>query len=131
TDGTGYSRPAIPIATAISDDISGQADGTLVICVIGSDGTQWQEYTAATSHSWRKDTLAPTAPSIAINNGDSYTKNSSLSLALAVTDSDTGTEMYVTETASCSGGGTWESFACSKVWNLGNTNTTGAPVYVQ
>ena len=38
-------------------------------------------------------------------------------------------EIYVTNSAECSDGGSWESYATTKAWTLAQTNTT-ATVYV-
>ncbi len=60
-DGSGYSS-VIPIASPITDDISAAAEGTsFILCVVGinSAGTV-QDFGAATSTTWIKDTVAPT-----------------------------------------------------------------------
>jgi hypothetical protein len=72
------------------------------------------------------DTIAPTSTSIAINASE-YTNSTSATLNLAATGAS---QMYVTNTASCSSGGTWESYSTSKAWTLGQTNGV-ASVYVK
>ncbi|MBY0385350.1 hypothetical protein K2X05_09345 [bacterium] len=57
--------------------------------------------------------------SIYINNDDTYTNNTSVSLTI---ENNSATEMYVTNTKDCSSGGQWEPYATSKVWSLGETN---------
>jgi hypothetical protein len=79
--------------------------------------------TASITH----DNVAPVATSVAINSGASYTNNTSVSLALAATGAN---EMYVTQTAACTAGGTWETYSTSKSWTLLNSNTSNT-VYAQ
>ena len=74
------------------------------------------------------DTDPPTFPSIDILGGASYTNQSSVSLNLNVTDA---TEMYVTNTPTCSNGGSWESLSPTKAsWPLAQSNAT-ATVFVK
>lgn len=57
----GYSAD-VPSATAITDDISGLADGAVNLCVVGRDTAgNYQPYSAATAATWTKDTSAPVA----------------------------------------------------------------------
>jgi hypothetical protein len=72
------------------------------------------------------DTIAPTSTSIAINSSE-YTSSTSVTLNLAATGAS---EMYVTNTATCSSGGTWESYTTSKAWTLGQSDAV-ATVYVK
>ncbi|NDG27182.1 MAG: hypothetical protein EB120_08410 [Proteobacteria bacterium] len=65
--------------------------------------------------------------SISINAGAAYTNSSSVTLTL---DGDDATQMYVTNTAGCESGGTWEAYSTTKSWTLGQTNAT-ATVYVR
>ena len=71
--------------------------------------------------------MPETAVAVSINSGAAITATSDVSLGLTAAGA---TAMYVTNTAECSGGGAWESFAASKSWILGQTNTT-ATVYVK
>lgn len=57
--------------------------------------------------------------SIYINNDETYTNNTTVSLTI---ENNSATEMYVTNTKDCSSGGQWEPYATSKVWSLGETN---------
>jgi hypothetical protein len=70
-----------------------------------------------------------TAPNglISINSGAAYTNSSSVLLTL---DGDDAVQMYVTNTAGCESGGTWEAYSTTKSWTLGQTNAT-ATVYVR
>jgi|GEM_PF-3039010 len=77
-----------------------------------------------------RDTRAPGSPLVSINGGTATTTNTSVTLSLSATDA---TEVYVTNTSRCAGGGTWESFSNSnatKNWTLGQTNSV-ATVYVK
>jgi hypothetical protein len=73
------------------------------------------------------DNTAPTSTSISIAAGATFTTTTSITLTLAATGAS---EMYVTNTATCSSGGAWESYATSKAWTLGQTNSV-ATVYVK
>ena len=52
---------AVTQATAITDDISSLADGTVTLCVAGSTDNSTFDTTNPTTASWTKDTAAPTA----------------------------------------------------------------------
>ncbi|MFK7872153.1 MAG: RCC1 domain-containing protein [Oligoflexales bacterium] len=70
----------------------------------------------------------PTAPTISINSDATYTKNDPVVLTLGATGAS---EMYITNSGSCSDGGSWESYVTSKSgWALGQTNAT-TTVYVK
>lgn len=62
---------------------------------------------------------APVATSIAIKSGDPFTNSSSVSLTLSAVNASS---MYITNTAGCGSGGTWENYATTKAWTLGQTN---------
>jgi hypothetical protein len=66
-----------------------------------------------------KDTAAPVASTISINGGSSYTNSLSATLTLAATGA---TQMYITQTAGCSSGGSWSAYATSSPWTLLNAN---------
>lgn len=73
------------------------------------------------------DNTAPTSTSVAIAAGAAYTNSTSVTLNLIATGA---TQMYITNTAACSAGGIWETYANAKVWALGQTNAS-ATVYVK
>lgn len=80
-----------------------------------------------TSDGWLVDVSPPVANSIAINSGASYTNTLLVNLTLSATDA---TSMYVTNTAGCLTGGTWESYSTSKSsWSLSGSNSSQS-VYV-
>jgi hypothetical protein len=66
------------------------------------------------------DAIAPVADSIIINSGEAYVTDNNLTLNLAATDA---TEMYLTENADCSTGGTWENFSATKAHAMTANNT--------
>lgn len=67
------------------------------------------------------------AGQILINNGDLTTQ----SLDVTLTFSASGiNQMYVTNTSGCATGGSWESYATTKSWTLGQSNSL-ATVYVK
>ncbi|MBE7436959.1 MAG: hypothetical protein HS115_00790 [Spirochaetales bacterium] len=73
TDSGGYSAET-PIATLITNNISGLAEGGVKLCIVGRKTTPdtWQEYTAATEVTWTKDTQDPAAPAGATITGGSH-----------------------------------------------------------
>jgi subtilisin family serine protease len=73
------------------------------------------------------DNQAPTSPTIAINSAANYTNSTSVTLSLSSTGAS---QMYVTNIAGCSAGGSWETYSTSKSWTLGQTNAT-ATVYAK
>ncbi len=75
---------------------------------------------ACVSDSVTHDGDAPVANSFAINGGDSHTNNVAVTLAL---NASGASEMYVTESADCSGGGVWEAYNTAKNFNLSQLNT--------
>jgi len=79
------------------------------------------------SDSITHDDSAPTGGTISINGGATHTNSTSVTLNLSATDAN---EMYVTDTAGCGGGGTWQGYSTSLGWTLGQTNGT-ATVYVK
>ncbi|UXR63830.1 RTX toxin [Bdellovibrio bacteriovorus] len=81
---------------------------------------------AANSPTYLKDTDGPTG-ALSINAGAATTNDLDVTLGLTGTDAD---EMYISNTAGCSTGGTWESFAASKTWTLPTADTLNT-VYVK
>ena len=73
------------------------------------------------------DSTPPTNPSISINSGSSLTSITIVTLTLSATDAS---QMYVSNTAGCVIGGSWEAYNTTKSWTLGQTNTV-ATVYVK
>lgn len=107
-------------------DFSAVADGAITIYADHTDAAGNNAVQA--SLSLTKNTGGGGSNTIAINAGAGYTNSTSVTLTLS---SDNYThQMYVTNTAGCGSGGAWESYATSKAWTLGQTNTT-ATVYVK
>ena len=78
---SGYSASAISVGTSSSIDVSG-ADGQYTICVIARDTAgNWISYASATTASWTKDTVAPSA--VSFSGGPTGTSNST-SITLSV-----------------------------------------------
>ena len=73
------------------------------------------------------DDIPPTNESIVIDGGAAETNSTSVNLSLSALDAS---EMYITNTAGCTGGGQWENYSTTKGWTLGQTNST-ATVYVK
>jgi hypothetical protein len=78
--------------------------------------------TAAIQLSRTYDTVSPSSPSLSINSGANYTSSTASTLTLSADGSPD--QMYITNTAGCASGGSWEAYATSKSWTLGQTNST-------
>ncbi|MBI2085304.1 MAG: hypothetical protein HYT71_02205 [Candidatus Aenigmarchaeota archaeon] len=63
------------------------------------------------------DTTAPSAGSISINSGDTYTGSTSVTLTLSCTDNVACTSMRFANSADCSSAA-WEAYSTSKSWTL-------------
>ena len=106
TDGIDYTNLDINTGS-IQDDSGNDAVTTL---------------TASNLANVKIDAVAPSADSIIINSGESYVTDHNLTLNLTATDAS---EVYITENADCSTGGTWEAYALSKAYPMGlNTSLT-------
>lgn len=73
------------------------------------------------------DTTPPSSISISIDADASITASAAVTLTIGATDAS---EMYVTNTASCAADGTWEAYASTKAWTLGQSNSA-ASVYIK
>jgi len=73
------------------------------------------------------DSTPPSSTAISINGGDAQTNSLNVTLTLTA---DGASQMFVTNTAGCNSGGSYESFTTSKNWTLGTSNGT-ATVYVK
>lgn len=73
------------------------------------------------------DNTAPSLPLLTINNDSSATKDINITLGLNAIDAD---EMYITNTAGCSGGGIWENYNTSRLWSLTSLNSLNT-IYVK
>ncbi|MFN3454356.1 MAG: FG-GAP repeat protein, partial [Pseudobdellovibrio sp.] len=60
SDASGYSS-LISVSTPITDNLSGLADGSVTLCVVGVGGYGTQSYADATEYTWVKDTVVPSA----------------------------------------------------------------------
>ncbi|MBO9667036.1 MAG: hypothetical protein J7501_09505 [Bdellovibrio sp.] len=74
-----------------------------------------------------RNVTVPTITSVALNSGAAITNSLSATLNMNVSGA---TEMYVTNIAGCTAGGTWETYAASKAWTLLSANATNT-VYVK
>ena len=100
--------------------------GTYTITTKATDPASNQSSASATV-TMIIDTTPPTSTTISINSADVYTNSTAATLTLAATGAS---DMYITNTADCASGGTYETYATSKSWTLGQTNAT-ATVYVK
>ncbi|MBQ45964.1 MAG: hypothetical protein CMP10_00465, partial [Zetaproteobacteria bacterium] len=110
-------------------DLTPSAAGSITVDIAGGIASDavGNTNTAATQFSIDYDNEPPTGGSLSIASGNTHTNNTSLTLTLAATGAE---EMYVTNTASCSSGGSWEAFATTRSWTLAQSNTT-ANVYAK
>ena len=101
-------------------NLSAASDGSLTVNLDFSDLAG--NSSAQVSRSFVKDTSLPSGTAITIAGGAPFTNTQTVSLNLSSTGA---TEMYITNTAGCTAGGTWESFAATKSgWVLSQTNAT-------
>jgi len=100
-------------------NLSALPDGNLTV-VANHDDAAGNEANAV-NHDLVKDTSGPSAPSIAINSGATFTNSTSVTLNLSAAGA---ADMYITQTAACAAGGTWEAFAASAPWTLADTQAT-------
>jgi len=118
-DGTLYSYATTQAWTL------GQTNGTATVYVkfIDAAGNE----SACLSDTITHDNQAPTGGSILINNGDSSTASTSVTLTLNATGAS---NMYITNTSGCAADGTLYSYAATKAWTLGQSSGT-ATVYIK
>ncbi|MEY4630146.1 MAG: hypothetical protein RIQ81_266 [Pseudomonadota bacterium] len=100
------------------------SDAKYKVCVKLEDGTNT---TYGASADIERDIVLPTSTSILINSGATSTTTTAVTLTLAATGASA---MYISNTAGCGSGGTYEAYATSKAWTLAQTNGT-ATVYVK
>ena len=107
-------------------DMTALSDGPIVLSISHSDlaGNSFGPLSTTVT----KNTSFPTGNNIVIAGGASYTTTSTVNLTLI---SGGASEMYITNSAGCGSGGTWETMSANKSgWILGQTNTT-ATVYAK
>ncbi len=111
--------------TATTSLVPITASSTVQFAAIACDaaGRKSSDVTATYTY----DNTPPSSTSISIDSAASYATSTSVTLTLAATDAS---EMYVSNTAGCASGGSWENYATSKGWTLGQSNGT-ATVYVK
>lgn len=93
----------IPESTNITTDISGLADGTIKLCVVGKDSAgNLKDYSGAEVHTWIKDTSAPAA----VLSGQPTGTNSVTNVNITVSGADVTHYRYKigSGTQDCSGG---------------------------
>ncbi|MGE0525908.1 MAG: hypothetical protein AB7G93_06295 [Bdellovibrionales bacterium] len=106
-------------------DFSSASDGTVTISVTHSDLAG--NTSTPASRNFVKDTVGPSTPTLIIDSGAGSTTSTSVTLSLGATGA---THMYITNTAGCATGGTWETFTSIKSWTLAGTNSVQT-VYVK
>ncbi len=117
--------------SSYSFTVTPDADGAVSVSVAGSKAQDaaGNQNTASNTLNFTYDATAPSSPSVSINSGATYTTTTLVDLTISATGSPT--EMYVTNTAGCGSGGTWEAYSTSKTaWVLSQTNHT-ATVYAK
>lgn len=115
-------------------DVSSKIEGTLpsegiyTLCVKGVDlakNTQKE----STKFTWNLDKKAPKDFSLSINENDTVTNDSIVTLNIKATDLHE-MQMYITNMSDCSSGGSYEAFSNSKSWTLNQLNSIST-VYVK
>jgi fibronectin type 3 domain-containing protein len=102
--------------------------GTGTISLLASLTKASKTATASTSTLVVKNFAGPSNPEITIAGGATYTRSLAVNLGLGAIGA---TEMYLTRTASCSSGGSWQSYATSlSGWTLLQPNSTN-DIYVK
>src|SRR5690606_19638751 len=91
----------MPEASDISEDISSLAQGLIRLCVVGKNAlANWQPFSAATTVTWTKDTIAP----VAATTGEPSGTNNTTILAIDVANTS-GVTSYLHNVASASSTG--------------------------
>lgn len=114
----------------ILDNLTGFPDGSLTLCVLGKDSSgKLQDYESATSYTWIKDTLPPTA----ILTGTPSGTNNTTSLNVFVSGADVTSYQFKvgeTSTTTCSDGTGYSADVAveqniqSNISGLSNTSIT-------
>jgi hypothetical protein len=114
SEASGYSAERL-VSQTISDSHS--ADGSYRLCVLGINSLgQFQPATAATQVDFVWDLTPPSTGSASINSGSNNSVNStSLTLNFAYSGAS---QIYITNTLSCLGSGSWQSYTPSKSWTI-------------
>lgn len=102
-----------------TEDLTALGEGSFSVTVNHSNAAG--NPAPAVTRSFTKDTIAPTATSLAINGGAAYVNSTSVTLTPAATGA---AQMYVTNTAGCASGGTNETYATTRAWTLPSSNAT-------
>lgn len=87
-------------------------DGAFTFYALATDPAGNSSNCSTANVAYTLDTAAPTATSISITAGTTYTNTSSVALTLAATGA---TEMHITNTSDCAAGGTWETYTTKKL----------------
>lgn len=107
-----------------------QANDTATVYVKFQDNAGvWSDcYNDSITH----DSINPSGTlTIDASGDDNYTSDSTPSLSIAGTDTNTISDMYITNTSGCASGGTWESYAITKAsWTLPATEAAST-VYIK
>ena len=110
---------------ALVYNFTSQPDGPLNITASISDVAG--NTTTTSARNFTKDILPPQSEFIEIEGGDATTNFTTVSLDLYA---DGATQMYVTNSSSCSSGGSYEAYSANKTWALPTPNSTNT-VYVK
>ncbi|NBQ53991.1 MAG: hypothetical protein EBU49_10475, partial [Proteobacteria bacterium] len=108
-------------------NVTGDGTATVIVVASGAASDSAGNISTVIEKTFALDNTAPTATSMSINDTAAQTNAPAVTLKLAATGAS---QMYITNTAGCASGGSYETYATSKPWTLGQTNAT-ATVYVK
>lgn len=111
-------------AWTYSFDFTSLPDGTVSVRADHADAAG---NSSSSTRAFTKDATVPTNASVTIAAGAAYTTTTAVSLTL---QADNAAEMYVTNLAGCTAGGTWQASTTTKSWGLLQTEGT-ATVYAR
>ncbi|MBI2061854.1 MAG: hypothetical protein HYT87_19110, partial [Nitrospirae bacterium] len=129
TSSSGYSAE-VTVATNITDNISGVADGSVTLCVVGRDGAgNYQSYASATSAGWTKDATVPSVGTTNDGTGADVTwwtstTNMDANWTAATDTGGSGVASYdynISSSTACTG----DVLATANVGNVLSKNSTG------
>ena len=124
---TAFSMSKLAAWSDTSASISLPGDGTYYFKVRSYDFAE-NPGVSPCSGGLTVDTMAPTGATIDLDSGAAYASTSSVTVNLTGTGA---THMYVTNTAGCGSGGSWEAYSTTKPgWALGTSNGV-ATVYMK
>ena len=115
--------------SSYSIELTPTSNGTITVNISADAAVNSTSETNTASNQFtiEYDNIAPSAPSLNIAGGTSHVSSAAPTLTISAIGA---TEMYLTNTAACTAGGSWEGFATAKAWTLAQMNATNT-VYIK